>query len=196
MNHSLRRKHLETIFLTKKPRTLTLSSYSALSFQITETQYKQFHPDIFHSPWVSVFVKGRIQVHIWAVVIIQRAFRNYIKRKLARLQAKKKASNTKERWRKKAEGDQYQPPPPPPQPPSPPRQAAARGPRGQRGQRGQRKKPPEPVQTKEEEEEEYLRRRRTDFMEDVSEETDYVKTFYENQRNPKGAVGAVYRSET
>ena len=33
-------------------------------------------------------------------------------------------------------------------------------------------------------------------MDDVSEETDYVKTFYENQKNPKGAVGAVYRCET
>ena len=92
---------------------------------------------------------------------------------------------TKERWRKKAEGDQYQPPPA-----SPPR-----GPRGQRGPKGQRTKLPEPVQTKEEEEEEYLRRRRTDFMDDVSEETDYVKTFYENQKKPNGAVGAVYRSE-
>ena len=65
------------------------------TFKITETQYKQFHPDIFHSPWVSVFVKGRIQAHIWAVVIIQRAFRNFIKRKLARLRDKKKVSNTK-----------------------------------------------------------------------------------------------------
>ena len=61
--------------------------------------------------------------------------------------------------------------------------------------RGQRNKQPLPVPTKEEEEEEYLRRRRTDFMDDVSEETDYVRTFYENQKNPKGAVGAVYRSE-
>jgi len=47
--------------------------------------------------------------------------------------------------------------------------------------------------TKEEEEEEYRRRRRTDFMDDVSEENDYVKTFYDNQKNPNGAVGAVYR---
>ena len=49
--------------------------------------------------------------------------------------------------------------------------------------------------TKEEEEEEYRRRRRTDFMDDVSEENDYVKTFYDNQKNPNGAVGAVYRYE-
>ena len=95
-----------------------------LCFQITETQYKQFHPDIFHSPWVSVYVKGRIQIHMWAVVIIQRAFRNYRKRREARLQAKKKVSNTQERWRKKAEGDQYRPPSQ--LPTSPPRHAAAR----------------------------------------------------------------------
>ena len=158
--------------------------YLCFSTQITETQYKQFHPDIFHSPWVSVFVKGRIQVNIWAVVIIQRAFRNYRKRQEARIQAKKKVSNTQERWRKKAEGDQYKPPP---QPPSP-RARVARG--------GRRSKQQQPVRTREEEEEEYLRRRRTDFMDDVSEETDYVKTFYDNQKNPKGAVGTVYRSET
>ena len=146
--------------------------------QITETQYKQFHPDIFHSPWVSVCVKGRIQVHIWAVVIIQRAFRNYVKRKLVRLQAKKKVTNTKERWRKKAEGDQYKPPA---KPLSPPRQHNRHG------------KKQEPKKSKDEEEQEYQRRRRTDFMEDVSEEGDYTSAFYENQKNPKGAVGAVYR---
>ena len=30
-----------------------------LCFQITETQYKQFHPEIFSSPWVVIQVKGR-----------------------------------------------------------------------------------------------------------------------------------------
>lgn len=147
------------------------------ALQITETQYKQFHPDIFHSPWVSVSVKGRVQVHIWAVVIIQRAFRNYVKRKIVRQQAKKKVSNTKERWKKKAEGDQYKPPSKPPSPP----------PRARQG------KKTEPVKSKEEEEEEYQHRRRTDFMEDVSEDHDYTKTYYDNQKNPKGAVGAVFR---
>ena len=66
---------------------------------------------------------------------------------------------------------------------------------GPRASRGSRNKQQQPVKTREQEEEEYLRRRRTDFMDDVSEETDYVKTFYENQKNPKGAVGTVYRSE-
>ena len=110
-------------------------------------------------------------MRIWAVVIIQRAFRNYRKRQVARLQAKKKVSNTKERWRKKAEGDQYKPLPPPP-----PRPAKSRQ---------------DPVKSKEEEEEEYQLRRRSDFMEDVSEERDYTKSFYDNQK--KGGVGAVYR---
>ena len=47
--------------------------------------------------------------------------------------------------------------------------------------------------SKAEEEAELRRRRRTDFMEDVSEDNDYVKHFYDNQRNPNGAVGAVFR---
>ena len=98
------------------------------------------------------------------------------------MEVKKKVSNTKERWKKKAEGDQYKPP----------------------VQEPPKKKHPEPREpspipspnspmTKEEEEEEYRRRRRTDFMDDVSEESDYVKAFYENQKNPNGAVGAVFR---
>ena len=94
--------------------------------------------------------------------------------------AKKKVSNTKERWRKKAEGDQYKPPAPEP---PPQRRAAPR----------REASPAPPQMTKEEEEEEHRRRRRTDFMEDCSEENDYVKTFYDNQKNPNGAVGAVYR---
>ena len=111
------------------------------------------------------------------MVIIQRAFRNYVKRKIVRQQAKKKVSNTKERWKKKAEGDQYKPPSKLPSPPPRARQA----------------KKTEPVKSKEEEEEEYQHRRRTDFMEDVSEDHDYTKTYYDNQKNPKGAVGAVFR---
>ena len=122
---------------------------------------------------------------MWAVVKIQRAFRKYRLRREARHAAKKKGSNTKERWRKKAEGDQYKPPapepPPPPQRRIAPRREASPAP------------PPPHEMTKEEEEEEYRRRRRTDFMDDVSEENDYVKTFYDNQKNPNGAVGAVYR---
>ena len=124
---------------------------------------------------------------MWAVVKIQRAFRKYRLRREARYAAKKKVSNTKERWRKKAEGDQYKPPapepPPPPQRRIAPRREASPAP------------PPPHEMTKEEEEEEYRRRRRTDFMDDVSEENDYVKTFYDNQKNPNGAVGAVYRYE-
>ena len=45
----------------------------------------------------------------------------------------------------------------------------------------------------EDEEAEYRRRRRTDFMDEVGEESDYVKNFYDNQKNPNGAVGAVFR---
>ena len=75
-------------------------------------------------------------------------------------------------------GEQYRPPPPePPQkkPPAPER-ASRPGPRDT-----------------EDTEAEYMSRRRTDFMEDCSEESDYVKTFYDSQKTPNGAVGAVYR---
>ena len=113
---------------------------------------------------------------------IQRAFRKYRVRKEARVEAKKKVSNTKERWKKKAEGDQYKPPPPEP----PARKAPV-------SRRMSSSPPATSALTREEEEEEYRRKRRTDFMEDCSEESDYVKQFYENQKNPKGAVGAVYR---
>ena len=44
---------------------------------------------------------------MWAVVKIQRWFRKYKIKKDARREARKKVSSTKERWRKKAEGEQY-----------------------------------------------------------------------------------------
>ena len=76
-------------------------------------------------------------------------------------------------------GEQYRPPPPePPQkkPPTPGERASRPGPRDT-----------------EDTEAEYMSRRRTDFMEDCSEESDYVKTYYDSQKTPNGAVGAVYR---
>merc|ERR1712066_455639 len=66
------------------------------------------------------------------------------------------------------EGDEYKPAPPRPAKPK-----------------------QEPAKSKEEEEEDYLRRRRTDFMSDVSEENDYTKAWQQNQK--KGPLGAVYR---
>jgi len=139
------------------------------NLQITETQYKQFHPEIFSSPWVVIKMKGRIQIHMWAVVRIQRCFRRFVKRKQEHVQAKKKMATTKERWKKKIEGEDYQEPtPPPPEPAAPP-------------------KPPR-ERTRDEklqDEEDYMRRRRKSFSE--SDETDFVKDFYQKQVPAKGS---------
>ena len=101
---------------------------------------------------------------MWAVVRIQRCFRRFVKRKQELLQAKKKMATTKERWKKKIEGEDYKAPtPPPPEPaaPPPPRE----------------KTKAEKVQ----DEDEYMRRRRKSF----SEESDFVKDFYEKQVPPQ-----------
>ena len=57
---------------------------------------------------------------MWAVVRIQRCFRRFVKRKKERIQAKNKMANTKERWKKKIEGDYKAPAPPPPERNAPP----------------------------------------------------------------------------
>ena len=129
--------------------------------QITEANYKLFHPEIFSSPWVQVTVRGRylskiwlrkllsvqiclmtrVQIKMWAVVRIQRCFKRFLKRKSQQRESKKKVSifilskkmiiatltlmrktmmvtehyqraDTKERWKKHIEGDDYVPSPP------------------------------------------------------------------------------------
>ena len=99
---------------------------------------------------------------MWAIVRIQRCFRRFIKRKRDQLEAQKKMANTKERWKKKIEGEEYKPPTPPPltPPPPPPREKTK--------------------EEKEKDEEEYMRRRRKSF----SEESDFVRDFYEKQVPP------------
>ena len=108
---------------------------------------------------------------MWAIVKIQRAFRKYRLRGEARQENKKKISNTRERWRRQA-GDVL--PEPSPSPPPPPRQS----------KKSSRNK-------QQEEDEEYRNKRRTDFMEDVSEDNDYVQKFYEKQNN--SVNGGIFR---
>ena len=55
----------------------------------------------------------RTQLKIWAIVRIQRCFRNFRKRREKRQEGERKAAETKERWKKKIEGEDYKPPPPP-----------------------------------------------------------------------------------
>ena len=75
-----------------------------LALQITEANYKMFHPEIFSSPWVQVTVRGRsprmiktkslslcrVQIKMWAVVRIQRCFKRFLKRKAQQKESKKK----------------------------------------------------------------------------------------------------------
>ncbi|XP_023335303.1 uncharacterized protein LOC111706622 [Eurytemora carolleeae] len=88
--------------------------YTIDSIQITKTQTKQFHPDVFSSPWIVVTVKGRTQIKLWAVVKLQRFVRRYMLRMKKRKEGRIKMMETRERWRKKIEGPNYLPPPPPP----------------------------------------------------------------------------------
>ncbi len=77
------------------------------SLQVTETSFKQFHPDIFPSPFITVRLRGRTKIKIWAVVKIQRWVRSYFKRKHQARLGVKKLKDSKKRWRRKIEGEAY-----------------------------------------------------------------------------------------
>ena len=137
----------------------------------------------------TIYNLNRIKLHLWAVVKIQRWFRKFKIKKAARSEARKKVSSTKERWRKKAEGEKYRPPAPDPPQRKPP---APRDP-DHHDTASRDSMRSESREEEGDEEADYMRRRRTDFMDEVGEDSDYVKHFYDNQKNPKGAVGAVFR---
>jgi len=42
------------------------------SLQVTETGFKQYHPETFPNPFISVKIRGHNKIKIWAVVRIQR----------------------------------------------------------------------------------------------------------------------------
>ena len=77
------------------------------SLQVTETALKQFHPEIYPNPFITVRVRGRTRIKIWAIVKIQRTFRAYLKRAKERRKGNKKLKESKKRWMKKIEGDNY-----------------------------------------------------------------------------------------
>lgn len=77
------------------------------SLQVTETSFKQFHPDIYPSPFISVRLRGRTKIKIWAVVRIQRCIRAYLRRAKEKRLGKKKLKDSKKRWKRKIEGDNY-----------------------------------------------------------------------------------------
>ena len=80
----------------------------ALNPQVTETGFKQHHPETFPNPFITVKVRGRHQVRIWAVVRIQRAVRRWLLRMREREYARRGNKERKNRWMKKVGGtDEY-----------------------------------------------------------------------------------------
>ncbi len=77
------------------------------SLQVTETSYKQHHPEVFSTPFITVHVRGKTKLRLWAIVKIQRAFRSYARRKREKKAGKKKLKDSKKRWKRKIEGDDY-----------------------------------------------------------------------------------------
>ncbi len=75
--------------------------------QVTETGFKQHHPEIFSNPFISVKVRGRTQVRLWAVVRIQRYVRKWLGVVREREAAKWRQKEKKKRWRKKIAGEEY-----------------------------------------------------------------------------------------
>ena len=70
--------------------------------------FLQFHPDVYPNPFITVRVRGRTgSIKIWAIVKIQRVFRSYLKRAKERRQGNKKLKESKKRWKKKIEGENY-----------------------------------------------------------------------------------------
>ena len=77
------------------------------SLQVTETAFKQCHPDIYPSPFISVKIRGRTKIKLWAVVRIQRCIRAYLQRAQEKKAGRKKLKDSKKRWKRKIEGDKY-----------------------------------------------------------------------------------------
>ncbi|TRY71198.1 hypothetical protein TCAL_15058 [Tigriopus californicus] len=78
------------------------------TLQATETGFKQHHPEIFPSPFVTARLRGRTKIRMWAIIRIQRAFRRMKKKMQARAVTRKQFEENKRRWKKKINGDDYE----------------------------------------------------------------------------------------
>jgi hypothetical protein len=81
--------------------------YTLDTLQITEWSYKQAHPEVFSCPFLTVCVRGKSKTHIWAIVRIQRMVRRYLKRNKDRNKNRKKMDDSKMRWKKKINGEDF-----------------------------------------------------------------------------------------
>ena len=87
---------------------LLTKNFVKLKLQIFANFFFQFHPDVYPNPFITVRVRGRTgSIKIWAIVKIQRVFRSYLKRAKERRQGNKKLKESKKRWKKKIEGENY-----------------------------------------------------------------------------------------
>ena len=75
-------------------------------FQVTETSFKQHHPDVYACPFITCKVRGRNVIKMWAVRRIQKNIRRYLQRKREREAARQKVEEGKKRWAKKIQGEQ------------------------------------------------------------------------------------------
>lgn len=107
-------KHSEFLCVPYRPISGSLAKdlkntflFSVDSLQVTETMFKQFHPEIYPSPFITVRVRGRTKMKLWAVIKIQRCLRAYLKRVREKRKGKKELKDSKKRWKRKIEGDDY-----------------------------------------------------------------------------------------
>lgn len=107
-------KHSEYLYVPYRPISGSLAKdlkntflFTVDSLQITETSFKQFHPDIYPSPFITVRLRGRTKIKLWAVVRIQRSIRAFLRRVKDKRHGQKKLKESKKRWRKKIEGENY-----------------------------------------------------------------------------------------
>ena len=63
--------------------------------KVTETSFKQYHPDIYPSPFISIRLRGRTKIKLWAVIKIQRSVRAYLRRIREKRLGKKKLRENK-----------------------------------------------------------------------------------------------------
>jgi len=107
-------KHADFLYVPYRPISGNLAKdlkntflFTVDSLQVTETSFKQYHPDIYPSPFISIRLRGRTKIKLWAVIKIQRSVRAYLRRIRETRLGRKKLKENKKRWKKKIEGENY-----------------------------------------------------------------------------------------
>ena len=77
--------------------------------QVIETSYKEHHPEVFQAPFVTIKMRSRQRVKIWAVLKIQRFWRQKLVDRRLKEQQQKMININQKRWKKKIGGEDYIP---------------------------------------------------------------------------------------